>query len=63
MHFELSPMVEWIASWIVNTYSEFQVNIFSNRDVTKCTTMTMDNDNVNAIAIPQVFSHCSKCPL
>ena len=30
MHFELSPLILWIALWIVNTYSEFQVNIFSN---------------------------------
>ena len=42
MHFELSPLIVWI----VNTYSEFQANIFSNsRDITKChsfcmTTMT-----------------------
>ena len=37
MHFELSPLIVWIALWIVNTYSEFQVNIFSNnRDMTKC---------------------------
>ena len=43
MHFELSPLIIWIALWIVNTYSEFQVNIFNNnRDITKwrsfCTT-------------------------
>ena len=30
MHFELSPLVVWIALWIVNTSSKFQVNIFSN---------------------------------
>ena len=28
--FELSPLIVWIALWIVNTNSEFQVNIFSN---------------------------------
>ena len=37
MHFEVSPLIVWIALWIVKTYSEFQVNIFSNiRDITKC---------------------------
>ena len=37
MHFELSPLIIWIALWIVNTYSKFQVNIFSNkRNITKC---------------------------
>ena len=45
MHFELSPLIVWITLWIVNTYSGFQVNIFSNnRDITNCqcfcTTMT-----------------------
>ena len=36
MHFELSPLIVWIALWIVNKYFEFQVNIFSNdRDITK----------------------------
>ena len=38
-------MVVWIALWIVNTYSKFQVNIFINyKDITKCHnfwTMTM----------------------
>ena len=37
MHFELSTLIVWIALWIVNTYSKFQVNIFSNkRDISKC---------------------------
>ena len=37
MHFELSPFIAWIALWSLNTYSEFQVNIFcKNRDITKC---------------------------
>ena len=37
MHFELAPLV-WIALWIVNTYSEFQVNIFiNNRDIQNIT--------------------------
>ena len=30
MHFELSPLIVWIALWAVNTYSEFQENIFNN---------------------------------
>ena len=34
MHFKLSPLIVGIAVLIVNTYSEFQVNIFSiSRDV------------------------------
>ena len=28
--FELSPLMAWIALWIVNIYPEFQVIIFSN---------------------------------
>ena len=37
MHFELSPLIAWIAFWIVNTNFEFQENIFStSRDITKC---------------------------
>ena len=37
MHFELSPLIVWIALWIVNTYFDFQINIFGNdRDITKC---------------------------
>ena len=30
MHFKLSLFIVWIALWIVNTYSELQVNILSN---------------------------------
>ena len=30
MHFELPPLIVWIAVWIVNTYSHFLKNIFSN---------------------------------
>ena len=38
MHFELSPLIVWIALWIVDTFPEFQVNIFSNnRDITNVT--------------------------
>ena len=37
MPFESSSLIVWTALWIVNTYSEFQENIFSNnRDITKC---------------------------
>ena len=31
MHFELSPLIVWIALWIVNTYSKFQVNTFTDK--------------------------------
>ena len=35
MQFEMFPLIVWIVLWIVNTYSEFQENIFSNkRDIT-----------------------------
>ena len=59
MHFELSASIVWIALWIVNTYSEFQVNIFSNnRDITKCQFLHHDdddnNDDAKAIAIPRI---------
>ena len=33
MHFDLSLLIVWIAFWIVNTYSEFQVNIFNNNEI------------------------------
>ena len=46
MHFELCPLIVWIALWIVNAYSAFQVNIFcNNRDITKCQSLTLDNDD------------------
>ena len=33
----LPPLLVWVSMLIVNNYSEFQVNIFSNsRDVEKC---------------------------
>ena len=61
---ELSPFIVWIALSIVNTYSGFQVNIFSNnRDITTSKFLltadndaNTDNDNAKAIAIPWVFS-------
>ena len=67
MHFELSHLIVWIAPWIVNTYSEFQVDIVSNnRDITKrsnfsktMTTMTLDNDNAKTMAISRVLSENS----
>ena len=33
MHFELSPLIVWIALWIVNINSKLQVNISNNRDI------------------------------
>ena len=37
VHLELSPLIVWIALWIVNTYFKFQVNTFChNIDITKC---------------------------
>ena len=58
MHFELSPLIVWIPVWIVNTYSKFQVKIFSNnRDIKFqsfwMTKTTMIPDNAKAIAIPR----------
>ena len=63
MYFASSPLIAWIALWIVNTYSDFQVNIFSNsRDITKCQKFLHDTDpdDAKAIAIPQVFSENSR---
>ena len=48
----------------MNTFSEFQVNIFSNnRDITKCQsfcTTKPDNDDAKATAIPRVFCENSQ---
>ena len=60
MHFKLSPLLVLIALLIVNTYSEFQVNIFSNnRDITKYQFLhanyNNDADDAKAIAMPWVF--------
>ena len=53
MHFELSPLMAWIALRIVSTYSKFQVNIFCNKgDITKYQFL---HDNAKATAIPWVF--------
>ena len=38
----LSPLLVWVFLLIVNNYSEFQVNIFSNnRDIRKCQNFCM----------------------
>ena len=61
-HFELSPLIVWIALWIGNTYSEFEVNIVSNsRDTTKCQFLHHQDDNTDAkaIAISWLFSENS----
>ena len=64
-HFELSPLILWIALWTVNTHSEFQVKIFSNnRDITKCHNFLHEDDNNEddgdkAVAILRVFSESS----
>ena len=58
MHF---PLIVRIVLWIVNIYSEFQVNIFSNkRDITKCQFLhneadddDADDNDAKAIAIPR----------
>ena len=60
MSIELSPLIVWIALWIVNTYSESQVNIFSsNRDISKCQKF-LHNDDAKTIAIPRVFTENSQ---
>ena len=61
-HFELSPLIVWITLWIVNTLSEFQVNIFSNnRDITKCksfcttTTPRLYREHVHSVTVCQKY--------
>ena len=47
----LPPLLVWVPLLIVNKYSEFQVNIFSNnRDIRKCQSfrMTLDDDEDTA---------------
>ena len=57
----MSPLSVWIALSIVNTYYEFEVNIFSNnRDIKKCLKFLQDNDDGKAIAVPWVFSENSR---
>ena len=49
--FEWSPLLVWTAVWTVNTYSEFQVNIFRNdRNITKCQFSHHNDDNDTAKA-------------
>ena len=61
MHIELSPLIVWIAHCIVNSYSEFQVDIFSNDKYYKISKFLQDDNNdTKAIAIPQVFSENSQ---
>ena len=60
MNFELSLLKVWIALQIVNTYSEFQVNIFcNNRDYYKMSKFLHDAD-AKAIVILRVFSENSQ---
>ena len=58
LHFELPPLIASIAVWIVNTYSEFQQNIFSKKRYYKMSNVQENkhNDDSKAIAIPLVFS-------
>ena len=67
MHSELSPLIVWTALWIVNTCSEFQVNLCSNNtDITKCQHFLQaddaaaTDDDAKATAIPRVFSENSR---
>ena len=60
MHFELFPLIVWIALWIVNAYSKFQVNISNNnRDIANSNDHS-NNNNVKTVAITQVFSENSR---
>ena len=56
MHFELSPLIVWISLWIVNTYSEFQVNILSNKRYYKMSKYLHADDDAQAVAKYLVFS-------
>ena len=60
MHFELSPLIVWIALWIVIAYSKFEVNIFSNYKMSYNDDDADDNDDAMAITIPRVFSENSR---
>ena len=53
MHFESSPLIVWIAFLIVNTYSDFQVNILSYDRYYKMSQFLHYNDaDAKAMAIP-----------
>ena len=59
MHFDLSPLIVRIALLIVNTFSEFQLNIFCNNRYYNMLTFLHDKDDAKALAIPRVFSENS----
>ena len=63
MHFELSPLIVWIVIWMVNTHSEFQVNIFINNRYYKMSQFLHhddDNADAKAVEIPLVFKENSR---
>ena len=46
----LPPLLVWVSLLIVNNYSEFQVNIFSdNRDIRKCEGFRTTSDDDDAV--------------
>ena len=52
----LPPLLVWVPLLIVNNYSEFRVNIFSNnRNIRKCQFSSDDVDDARAIAISRRF--------
>ena len=54
MYFELSPLIVLISLWMVITYSEFQVNIFSNNRAIIIYHMFLhDNDEAKVISMLQ----------
>ena len=57
----LPPLLVWVPFLIVNNYSEFQVNIFSNiRDIRKCQKFSHNAAaNARAMTIPRLFSNTS----
>ena len=56
----LPPLLVWVPLLIVNNYSEFQVNIFSNnRDIRKCQSFCRPPpplDGVTKCALPEICS-------
>ena len=70
MHVELSPFIVWIALRLVNTYSQIQVNIFSNnRDITKyhsfgtTTTTKTDNNDAKDLCFQKHFKMIHNCQI
>ena len=54
----LPPLLVWVPLMIVNNYSEYQVNFFSNnRNIRKCQSFRMspDYDDARAMTIPRRF--------